>query len=48
MCATKALAIGRQLMDKAREWSRTILKAEDLKRGGEALSIKLKEIKGGE
>lgn len=48
MCATKALAIGRQLRDKAQEWSHTVLKAEDLKREVEALSLKLKEIESGE
>lgn len=47
VCATKALAIGRQLMEKAREWSRTMLLAEDLKREVEALSLKLKEIESG-
>lgn len=47
VCATEELAIGRQLMEKAQEWSRTMLKAEDLKREVEALSLKLKEVKGG-
>ncbi|AFH21257.1 hypothetical protein CR3_gp092 [Cronobacter phage CR3] len=47
VCATEALAIGRQLMEKAREWSRTTLLAEDLKREVEALSLKLKEIESG-
>ncbi|MGX4996046.1 hypothetical protein [Enterobacter hormaechei] len=47
VCATGAIAIGRQLMDKAQEWSRTVLKAEDLKREVEALSLRLKEIESG-
>lgn len=44
VCATEAIAIGRQIMDKAQEWSRTALKAEDLKREVEALSLKLEEM----
>lgn len=47
VCATEALAVGRQLMEKAREWSRTMLLAEDLKREVEALNLKLKELEGG-
>lgn len=47
VCATEALAIRRQLMEKAREWSRTTLKAEDLKREVEVLNLKLKEVEGG-
>lgn len=47
VCATEALAIGRQVMEKAREWSRTMLLAEDLKREVEALNLKLKEIDSG-
>lgn len=47
ICATESLAIGRQIMEKALEWSRTTAKAEELKREVEMLSLKLKELGSG-
>lgn len=48
VCGSEQIALERQIMHKALEYTRLTLQAEDLKAEAEAISQKLKEIRSGE